>query len=76
MNNVRSKTNDKKSQFLTSKLRLFCVSAAVFAAQISSHDLIATLAWKLHFSFQTPNLDLNQEQFYYGKRRKSIREHP
>ena len=43
------------SQFQTSKLRLFCFSAAVFATQISSHDLIATLAWKLHFSFQTPN---------------------
>ena len=30
----------------------FCFSNAVFATQISSHDLIATLAWKLHFSFQ------------------------
>ena len=43
----------------------FFLSASVFATQISSHDLIATLAWKLHFSFQTPNLDLNQDQFYY-----------
>ena len=45
-------SSPKKSQFLTAKLRLFCFSAAVFATQISSHDLIATLAWELHFSFQ------------------------
>ena len=43
----------KSTQFLTSKLRFFfCFSNAVFATQISSHDLIATLAWELHFSFQ------------------------
>ena len=42
----------KSTQFLTSKLRFFVFLMLFFATQISSHDLIATLAWELHFSFQ------------------------